>query len=715
MVAGLAPERERGIVAAIMTSDPTPPVATNPSRLSLLLKVARTMSPQLILAKSSSFLLKQAMRPIRGLMAGGRGSYLDPDSAGAAPTPRLGAIDFTPVAANADTVRALTALYLDHRFDLLGSGWVRVARGEAYPGFDGQCYGPDPALPPDWADAIAQEHRRGNRARARAILDLIEDPAWRPIDWQVDFRSGFRWSPTIWGRAIVYGHQPGIDIKLPWELARFQHVVTLAQAHALAVQGVPGFPLPARIVAEFRHQLLDFLAANPPGWGVNWACAMDVGLRAANLLVGWDLFRAQGVQFDAAFEAELAAAIRAHGQYVFRYLEWHETYRANHYLADICGLAFIAAYLPEAEESKSWLGFAADELDAEILRQFTPDGACFEGSVVYHRLSAEMALYTAALLAGAGRPLSEEAQARLAATLRFAAAATLPSGRMIQIGDSDSGRMFRAAPLYDPSPAGPVERDLDSSEVFAAGRGLFTALPDLVPAPVAAAGFATALVEALAGGSRFPATAPALPPVPLQPAETVPPGRVVRIVPPDPAALEGLVPVAFPDFGLYLWRGPRAVIAVRCGPVGQNGRGGHAHNDQLAVEIEIDGVPWARDPGSYVYTSDLTARDRYRSVLAHFAPRRGTEEPARMLAPFRLEDCAEATVLRFGLDFLGRHVGFGDPVYRRVTVENGTIVIEDSPAPATETVVDHPAALAAEWGLTLPFSPGYGRRETSEQ
>ena len=694
-----------------MSTDRTPPAATNPSRLSLLLKVARTMSPELILAKSWSFLIKQASRPVRGLMAGGSSSYLDPDSAGGAPTPRLAAIDFTAAAANADTLRALCALHLDHRFDLLGSGWVTVARGETAPGFGEHRYGPDPALPADWREAIVAEHRRGNRRPAREILALIDDPEWRPIDWQVDFRSGYRWEVSTWGRSIVYGHQPGIDVKLPWELARFQHAATLAQAHALAVQGLPGFPPPDRLVAEFRHQVLDFLGANPPGWGVNWACAMDVALRAANLLLGWDLFRAQGVRFDAAFEAELAAAARAHGQYVFRYIEWHETYRANHYLADLCGLAFVAAYLPEAEESKSWLGFAADELDAEILRQFTPDGACFEASIAYHRLSAEMALYTAALLAGLGRPLSEAAQQRLAAILRFAAATTLPSGTMIQIGDTDSGRMVRAAPLCDPGADGPVERELDPAELLAAGRGLFAVLPEGVPPAPAEAGFATALVEALAGGTRFAATAPALPPLPAQPADNVPAGRVTRILPPDPAALAGLVPQAFPDFGLYLWRGPRALIAVRCGPVGQNGRGGHAHNDQLAVEIEIDGVAWARDPGSYVYTSDLAARDRYRSVLAHFAPRRDEEEPARLLAPFRLEDCAEATALRFGPDFLGRHVGFGDPVWRRVAIEADAIVIEDSPGPTTEVTVGCPEELAAAWGLTLPFSPGYGRLE----
>jgi len=688
---------------------PTGPPAEpkQPSQTDLLLRVAKTMPLQLVLTKSLSYAWKAATRPIRELVTGRRSPYLDPGAAGPL-TPRLTVVDFSAVAANAETVRELTGRWLDHRFDLLGSGWVRVAHGETYPGFNGNRYGPGPALPPDWIKAVTATHRPGSRTRARALLEMIADPDWTPIDWMVDFRSGYRWTTQVWGRAVS-GGQPGIDIKLPWELARFQHAPGLAQAHALAVQGRPGFAAPDRIVAEFRHQVLDFLGANPPGWGPNWSCPMDVAIRAANLLVAWDLFRAQGVGFDAAFEAELAAAALAHGRFVFRFLEWHETYRANHYLADLCGLAFIAAYLPEAEESKSWLGFAADELDAEILRQFAADGGCFEASTAYHRLSAEMALYTAALLAGLDRPLSAEAQGRLAATLRFAAATTLPSGTMIQIGDTDSGRFFKAAPLCDPGTDGPVERILDPAELFAAARGLFETVPAATTPPQA--GFATALAAALAKGIRFTETAPPLPSPPERPVLTTPAGGlVVRIVPPDPTALEGMEPLAFPDFGLYLWRGPRALVAVRCGPIGQNGRGGHAHNDQLAVEIEIDGVPWARDPGSYVFGSDLLARDRYRSALAHFVPRRGDEEPARMLAPFRLEDSAEAAAVRFGADFIGTHRGFEEEVTRRVVIEHGEIVIEDRPAAAATHIVRSPEELSALWGLSLPFSPGYGRR-----
>ena len=81
---------------------------------------------------------------------------------------------------------------------------------------------------------------------------------------------------------------------------------------------------------EFRNQVLDFLGADPSGWGINWILAMDVAIRAANFLVAWDLFRAGGMIFDNAFEAELAAAMVAHGRYIVEFLEWHDNPRGNH-------------------------------------------------------------------------------------------------------------------------------------------------------------------------------------------------------------------------------------------------------------------------------------------------------------------------------------------------------------------------------------------------
>lgn len=704
--------------------------------LAHLARHALSMPPRQAAAKAARFIVRALQSRLLGMLLRRQCTYPPLDPAVGRLARRLTPIDPALLAPIADDLRRDAVAARAHRFDLLGSGPVEVAHGIRCAGFGPWHY--QPGRPPagDWRDAIASQARPPNQPRARHLLGLVADPLYRPIDWHLDFKSGYRWSPRTFGAGIPYGHKPGVDVKVPWELARLQHLPRLALAYT--IDRAPW------MAAEFRHQVLDFLGSNPPGWGVNWTCAMDVAIRGVNILLALDLFRAAGAAFDDVFEAELTAAMLAHLRHLAGHLEWNENHRGNHYLADICGLAFIAGYLPRSEEADILLAFAVRQLQTELPRQFTADGANFEGSTAYHRLSTEMAIYTVALIQGlpadkrtaltaydaalwqrhpplapapvAWPPFAPETLKRLAGAARFALDVTKPSGEMVQIGDNDSGRFVVLTPT-----------SLDPRHLVAAAKGLLAL--DL-PSPPAST-VETAVVRALAGGT-FAAPPPLPPPLPLPrpaaAATAAAPGeealRLVRVViaPPDPAALDGLEPIAYPDFGLFVWRNARSFVAIRCGPIGQNGNGGHAHNDQLAVEIEIDGTPWARDPGTFVYTPDLAARNRYRSALAHFVPRphpprHDTDEPAGLVAPFRLEDRAQARAWHFDdSEFLGSHRGFGEAVFRRVLVGNGAIVIEDgwggpvigAATAITEHRVETPAALAALWGLTLPFSAGYG-------
>jgi hypothetical protein len=265
----------------------------------------------------------------------------------------------------------------------------------------------------------------------------------------------------------------------------------------------------------------------------------------------------------------------------------------------------------------------------------------------------------------------------------------------------------------------PRERHLDVSSLIAAAHGL---LFDTRLRASADSALETEIAAVLAGGERPSVTN-------LRPAgafhshlcdETVA-QSVTKVViqVPRPGALAALETLAYPDFGLFIWRNSRSFISVRCGPIGQNGNGGHAHNDQLAIEIEIDGVAWARDPGTYIYRPDFAARNQYRSALAHFVPRHGRAEPADLIAHFRLEDRAQAQPIRFGPEgFLGMHQGFGFAIFRCVTIGCSSIVIDDciagSKITASTAMVTHvihsPQELSELWQLRLAFSPGYGLR-----
>ncbi|MBV9521272.1 MAG: heparinase, partial [Alphaproteobacteria bacterium] len=442
------------------------------------LAALRRLPPEAV-AKRAIGLVRRKSGAAIGRIIDGRRSTYSADAPEGDLQPLLGVLPLPPIAAARAWIAPAAALYCRHFFDLLGSGWVRVGYGMACAGFDGVRYGPAGAVTPDRDGAwLAAALAPAAVPKSRSIWRLV-DEGYAPIDWQLDIRSGFRWRQDQWAADAPIGHLPGVDVKVPWELARAQHLPILAWAYALATRGEGGFEPAARYLGEFRNQVLDFIASNPPRFGINWRCTMDVAIRAANWVMAHDLFRAFGAAFDQPFTAALKGSLVDHGRHIVSNLEFYPEGRGNHYLADICGLAFIAACLPRNAEGDAWLAFAAQELCAEAEHQFGADGAGFEGSTSYHRLSAEMTLFTTALIEGlpedrrAGireadpallrtrprrrlatpRRLPDEAHlARIAAMAAFSRAVTKPSGRIAQIGDNDSGRFFKLHPILAPRP-----------------------------------------------------------------------------------------------------------------------------------------------------------------------------------------------------------------------------------------------------------------------
>ncbi|HYG34016.1 MAG TPA: alginate lyase family protein [Clostridia bacterium] len=71
------------------------------------------------------------------------------------------------------------------------------------------------------------------------------------------------------------------------------------------------------------------------------------------------------------------------------------------------------------------------------------------------------------------------------------------------------------------------------------------------------------------------------------------------------------------DSGWWVRRTADFTAVMEFGGVGLCGRGGHAHNDDLSFCLDWGGKPVIVDPGSFLYTSDRDARNRFRSTFAH--------------------------------------------------------------------------------------------------
>jgi hypothetical protein len=681
----------------------------------------------------------------------------------------IGAIPLAALRAAAGWIVPAAELYRGHCFDLLGSGWQKNVHGMACRGLEGHRWPPGPAVDADREGRWL--HGRINSANlisSRRIWRLT-DSGYQPIDWQLDVKSGYRWREGQWSADTPIGELPGVDVKLPWELARMQHLAVLAWAYGLARHGVGGLRPESWYLAAFRNQTLDFIATNPPRFGINWRCTMDVAIRAANWVVAHDLLRSLGARFDDAFTTAFKASLVDHGRHIVRHLERYPEGRGNHYLADIAGLAFIAAALPRSRESDGWLAFAAQELRAETAYQFGADGANFEASTSYHRLAAEMVLFASALLVGLPpekqaalveadatalrtRPpqrlasnraaLGPEHFARLDLAAEFSRAVTKPGGCVAQIGDNDSGRFLKLHPIFAQRSVAEArlfyanleaynglaentayldEESLDHRPTIAAIGALLGRDPPAGDIPWLDAVVVGALCRGRHGASaativsetRSRLTRPrgSVVAAPSDGSE-----RIVELVAPGTDLRGGLRRQGFPDFGLWIFRSDRLFLGVRCGPIGHGGRGAHAHNDQLSIELTIDGEDWIADPGSYLYTPSPRLRNAYRSVQAHFAPQNDRREPGRLdLGMFWLGDEAQAECLAFDdAGFVGEHRGFGAAVRRAVIIGETTIRIHDGGLPSG---VDSRfircvgrREFAARFPCAVPFSPGYGKR-----
>jgi hypothetical protein len=214
-----------------------------------------------------------------------------------------------------------------------------------------------------------------------------------------------------------------------------------------------------------------------------------------------------------------------------------------------------------------------------------------------------------------------------------------PDGRLPQIGDNDSGRLFRF--------------ELPDTEVLSVQYLL----------PLAASYFkdySLNIQYEIPGESRFQENM-----FPLIWFFGLDGIRQFQEMPRQRG--EYLHSKAFGDAGWYIMRKNKDYMIISCGPNGQKGRGGHAHNDKLSVELCLDGQDIFVDPGTYVYTPDPEMRNQFRATEYHNTVWvEGLEQnrvPREYSGLFWLYNEAKAKVLKWETGykydrFVGTHYGY---------------------------------------------------------
>jgi hypothetical protein len=715
--------------------------------LKAYVRAARALPPRLLLPKSLAFGLRFVGSRVGAARDRLRGSY-GPADGQWNPLARI-PVDASDIAPDLQaTLRRLGDNSIAHRFDLLGSGWVASRYGFQAAGFQGARFSPSAPRQPRPSGAGLDAVINNSNVRRAEIAWRRLSPGYEPIDWQLDFRSGYRWSACRHSSDLRIPVDRGADVKVPWELGRLQHLPQLALCAVLAAMGQPEFRSAAVYVREIADQLLDFTAANPPRFGVQWMSTMDVAIRAANIALTLALLAGAGLKLDAGDEAIVLGTLRDHGAYIVEHLDYSERGRSNHYLSNIAGLIWVGWALAGDVDGDRWLAFGIAQLFMEAAVQFLADGGNYEGSTGYHRLSTEMVAFSLALVLSldceAMRRIEQATPPRRPWRAAFpklpferyrdapGAAAIVPAalvqtlqgaarlsraiqgvdGSVVQIGDTDSGRFFKLHPTARTaglvgSTDGFVENALDHC-------GTVDAIEALLGARPAGRRFDAVVVHRLISGSdRVLLPAPASDMADhgdidalIAQWEALPPAsRRVRDLPLSPE-IDSTVwkRAAFPDFGLYVFRNDRGhLVAFRClAGLSADAPRGHTHDDNLGLEYRLGGVEF-RDPGSFVYTPNIALRNRYRSAQAHDVPRaRGASVAAPGSELFDLEHRAFARCLAWRPDGVAGEIdGASGRVLRIVRFSRTKVRVWDC--------VEPPAVLEAI-SPDVPTSRGYGRR-----
>ncbi len=473
------------------------------------------------------------------------------------------------------------------------------------------------------ATCIAQDNRW-------PLLGYGELKFGNPVEWRRDIISGETW-PLDYHLDINLAKQ-GADVRVLWELNRLAHLVTLGRAYTITHD--------EKLAETFFTHLEGWRAQNPVGRGPNWACAMEVALRAMNLLAAFQLFR-KSPGLDAARLMPLLSMFDAHGAHIIRNSEFSYIGTSNHYLSDVVGLFWLGTMLPELECSKRWREIGKREMLREMDVQILDDGADFESSTGYHRYVLELYLYSFILCQANQSEMAERYWRKLHAMLTFVHGYLRSDGRAPLIGDSDSGQVL---PI--------VKRDGDDHGYILSVGASFLKDPLFKPADNGA------ITEELLW---------LLGPDGLRDYQTLPANRDTN------------ASTAYTDAGVYIMRAGDLSLLLNASGCGVNGRGSHGHNDVLSVEISACGTGFIVDPGTYVYRTDLDERNLFRSTAYHSTVEVDAREQnvINKNLPFIIGDEAQPRVLTWETSpdrdlIVAEHLGyarFEKPITHRRSVE----------------------------------------------
>jgi hypothetical protein len=417
--------------------------------------------------------------------------------------------------------------------------------------------------------------------RLVALADEAAAGDWRVFGKPVGLDRASRWTAhpltgtptplTHWHSIKFMNGIDGADVKYIWELNRHRHLVRIAQGYFVTKRE----DLAERVIALVDQWVLE----NPPGRGINWTTAVEMGFRVIAWCWIWSL-TAGSPAWTTERLSRFLVSLWHHAHHIDRYDSTHHSPN-THLTGEMLAVLYVGLMFPELSRADRWATRGRAVLESELERQVLEGGMHYERSIGYHRYTAEFYLHLALLARASGNPLSPENEARVRELVEVSWVTRRPDGTWPVIGDEDSGSTVLLG-TGDPQ---------SHSTILAVGAALFNE-------PRWVAGVDTPGRS----GAWWMLDAGLL--------------KSLGAMTPRTESASG----SLGEAGYHVGREHAGASAWYClvdaGPHGGD-QTGHAHTDLGHVEISRGSVYIVADPGCASYTTVRGQRDWYRSEAAH--------------------------------------------------------------------------------------------------
>ena len=453
------------------------------------------------------------------------------------------------------------------------------------------------------------------------------------------------------------------DVKVPYEASRLQHLQKQNLINSIETMKV--LDSETLVVKVDKFPL------------IYWNSPMDVAIRLINLIIHRQFLAHESnrsIIFDDSEEL-LDAYISQNYQYVKDNLENEGNVVGNHYLIELSAMLFYLANY-ETKNSVIETEFVLSELKNEINNQFNKEGTNFEGSTHYAAFATEALILCKISLQDLHQTsdLSSVIDKLIMINKKFLELLIIDD-ELSQIGDNDSGRIFYFAFEEEkPLKLTWLIKMIESLEINESQS-----------------------INKNDNTNRVSKEIPNL-------------KDYKRVKHPEIKLFsKDYEAYAYPEFGIFIWRNESEYLSIRCGPVGQNGVGGHSHYDQLSIECFTDNKWIARDPGTGTYTDNISTRNKFKSLEYHWGPNIDINfKKEDEFDCFKLNNMSDGNVLTFSKEsFFGVAEFNKSKIFRKIKLVNGVLSIEDYSK--LQNLQQYESWGENTSGIKRQFSEGYKR------